>query len=181
MHRLISAALVFGGALFVLGNTPAVASPPAGTFTVTKMAEAVEDIDANPGDGICATARGECTLRAAIQESNALSGRQTISLPPGEHSLIRAGCCEDAADSGDLDITDDATIVGSGMEETAITEISAFGGVERVFDIREGAEVTISDLTIRDVYMSTILPFAENCGGWHPQLGHGHPDTPHDT
>lgn len=34
--------------------------------------------DANPGDGICATAGGACTLRAAIQETNATSGTDTI-------------------------------------------------------------------------------------------------------
>ncbi|MCL2594634.1 MAG: hypothetical protein FWD83_03835 [Promicromonosporaceae bacterium] len=34
--------------------------------------------DANPGDGICANSAGQCTLRAAIHEANALNGR------PGE-------------------------------------------------------------------------------------------------
>src|SRR2546422_6202505 len=37
--------------------------------------------DATPGDGICETAMGNgvCTLRAAIQEANALMGAETIS------------------------------------------------------------------------------------------------------
>jgi CSLREA domain-containing protein len=30
--------------------------------------------DASPGDGVCATAGGECTLRAAIEEANATVG-----------------------------------------------------------------------------------------------------------
>ncbi len=34
--------------------------------------------DVNPGDGQCQTAVGNCTLRAAIQESNALPGADTI-------------------------------------------------------------------------------------------------------
>jgi hypothetical protein len=34
--------------------------------------------DAAPGDGVCATAGGQCTLRAAIQESNMWPGRDTI-------------------------------------------------------------------------------------------------------
>ena len=38
-------------------------------FNVNSTQDAV---DLNPGDGICATATGECTLRAAIQETNAL-------------------------------------------------------------------------------------------------------------
>jgi len=34
--------------------------------------------DANPGDGVCATASGNCSLRAAIQESNAIAGTDNI-------------------------------------------------------------------------------------------------------
>src|SRR3712207_9442894 len=64
-----------------------VALPPAGpahaaTYTVDSPTDAVDD---NPGDGVCATAflPGEgirCTLRAAIMEVNARSGRDTITL-----------------------------------------------------------------------------------------------------
>jgi CSLREA domain-containing protein len=36
-------------------------------FTVNSTADTV---DANPGDGLCADSNGQCTLRAAIQESN---------------------------------------------------------------------------------------------------------------
>lgn len=42
--------------------------------------------DANPGDGVCATEEGTCTLRAAIQESNALNlaaGIVRIGVQPG--------------------------------------------------------------------------------------------------
>ncbi|MBI5933202.1 MAG: hypothetical protein HY867_05805 [Chloroflexi bacterium] len=38
-----------------------------------------EGNDANPGDGVCATSGGSCTLRAAIQEANALAGDDTIT------------------------------------------------------------------------------------------------------
>jgi CSLREA domain-containing protein len=40
------------------------------TFTVNDLGDAA---DANPGDGVCATAGGVCTLRAAIQEFDALN------------------------------------------------------------------------------------------------------------
>jgi CSLREA domain-containing protein len=36
-------------------------------FTVNSTADTV---DANPGDGLCADSKGQCTLRAAIEESN---------------------------------------------------------------------------------------------------------------
>jgi len=52
----------------------------AATFTVNS---ANDDPDANPGDGVCATAQGTCTLRAAIQEANALIGTDTIAFAIG--------------------------------------------------------------------------------------------------
>ncbi|MCA9927283.1 MAG: CSLREA domain-containing protein, partial [Anaerolineales bacterium] len=60
--------------------------------------------DANPGDGICETSPGNaiCTLRAAIQEANALPGEDTIQLPAGTYTLT----------SGELAITDNVTIIG---------------------------------------------------------------------
>lgn len=47
----------------------------AATFTVNDVSDAG---DAVPGDGICATAGGVCTLRAAMEEANALAGADTI-------------------------------------------------------------------------------------------------------
>src|SRR6266550_1183098 len=47
----------------------------AKTFTVNVTGDGV---DANIGDGICATASGNCSLRAAIQEANAIAGTDNI-------------------------------------------------------------------------------------------------------
>jgi CSLREA domain-containing protein len=55
----------------------------AATITVDSTADA---IDANLGDGICATSTGACTLRAALQEANARTGPDIISVPPGIYS-----------------------------------------------------------------------------------------------
>src|SRR5437588_4239553 len=72
----------------------------ATTFTVSSTLDAtVASIN-----GICATAGGVCTLRAAIQEANAHSGDDIINLPPGTYTLSIAGRMEDAAATGDLDI-----------------------------------------------------------------------------
>src|SRR5207247_2397002 len=49
--------------------------PP--TFTVNSNGDAS---DATPGNGVCATAGGVCTLRAAIEEANALSSCGTINI-----------------------------------------------------------------------------------------------------
>jgi hypothetical protein len=40
----------------------------AATFAVDSTADAVDVV---PGDGLCATAAGACTLRAAVMETNA--------------------------------------------------------------------------------------------------------------
>ena len=166
MQRLKTVATVFGCALLagVIAGT-SVTDASGVTFAVTKLVEDVGDVDENPGDGTCATVAGECTLRAAAQESNALPGPQTIFLPPGDHTLVRGGCCEDDADTGDVDITDDTTIVGAGTEQTAITEVSPCC-VERVLDVKAPAAVAIRDLAVRDVFMSVGLPQGtEYCGG----------------
>src|SRR5580765_8589899 len=48
------------------------------SFTVNDLRDLS---DANPGDGVCDTTSGGgvCTLRAAIEESNALAGADTIN------------------------------------------------------------------------------------------------------
>jgi CSLREA domain-containing protein len=81
----------------------------------------VDEIDAAPGDGNCiSTPSGQCTLRAAIMEANALAGDDTINLPAGIYTLTLAGVNEDAGLTGDLDITSTVTIEGAGAESTVI-------------------------------------------------------------
>ena len=99
----------------VLNETPAGA---AVTFTVDSTTDAV---DANPGDGNCASAAGECTLRAAVMESNANPvSRQdqfpenTIRMPGGVFNLNIEGKSEDGSATGDLDITTPVEIIGVG-------------------------------------------------------------------
>ncbi len=120
----------------------------AATFTVNSTIDA---IDANAGDGVCETApgNGECTPRAAVQETNALAGADAITLPAGTFTLSIAGTDEDAAGTGDLDITQDLTINGSGAVNTIIDG----GGIDRIFDLTFfGTPVTvnITGVTIRN-------------------------------
>ena len=58
----------------------------AATFNVNSTADAA---DANPGNGVCAIAgqSNTCTLRAAIEESNALAGDDAVNVPAGNYSL----------------------------------------------------------------------------------------------
>ncbi len=67
---------------------------------------ALDDPDVLPGDSQCYT--GEvpgCSLRAAIQELNAMGGSHTITVPAGTYSISFPGTGEDAAATGDLDLT----------------------------------------------------------------------------
>ncbi len=60
----------------------------AANFVVNSNADKT---DANPGDGLCDTGEGECTLRAAVQEANALEGSDSISIPEGTYTLSIPG------------------------------------------------------------------------------------------
>src|ERR671916_1848883 len=61
----------------------------AATLTVNTTSDAV---DANLGNGLCATAAGTCTLRAAVQEANATAEvNDVIEVPAGIYTLTIAG------------------------------------------------------------------------------------------
>ncbi|MDH3254599.1 MAG: CSLREA domain-containing protein [Acidobacteriota bacterium] len=73
----------------ILMATCFIAGPlSANTFLVDSTDDAV---DASPGDGSCETAAAVCTLRAAIQEANALAGADAISIPTGVFKLTITG------------------------------------------------------------------------------------------
>ena len=87
---------------------------PQQSFVVTRVTDVV---DADPGDGVCeATAGvGDCTVRAAVQESNAFDGLTTVTLPPDSTSVLsKRQFVGDVPTTGDLDILSDLSIVGDG-------------------------------------------------------------------
>ena len=131
-------------------------SAAAATFTVNST---VDSVDASPGNGACADSLNRCTLRAAIMESNASSGPNTIIVPAGTYTLT-IGPFDDefnfdgAEDgSGDLDIlNNNLTIIGAGSGSTIIDG----GAIDRVFDVNNftafgtSVDVTFQDLTVRN-------------------------------
>lgn len=97
---------------------------------------------------------GDCSLREAVIAANgdtavdacpAGNGADTIILPAGEFVFSLAGTGENAAATGDLDITDDLTLVGAGPNDTFIDA----NGIDRVFELFNGSQATISTLTMR--------------------------------
>jgi hypothetical protein len=52
------------------------------------LVDTEEDLpDASPGDGICATSDGRCSLRAAVEEANTIGASSEIELPAGRYTL----------------------------------------------------------------------------------------------
>ena len=112
-------------------------------FTVSTQADT---FDALPGNGVAADAFGDASLRAAIQEANGLAGRDIIVLPSGTYTLNRIGTNEDAAFTGDLDVSSELLIMGAGAGRTIIDAAD----IDRVFDIRPGARLILTGVTIRN-------------------------------
>lgn len=127
-------------------DAPGSVTRPAGeqrraALTVNSTVDAV---DAAPGNGECATVDSECTLRAALQEANALPGADAIHLPAGTYTVTISGAGEDAGATGDLDIASNLTLHGAGEGVTVID--GAY--LDRVLHITGASMVSIVDLTI---------------------------------
>lgn len=82
--------LVFLLSLFtlMLSTLPASAQAHAGSYTF-KVNTTADTHDAHPGDGTCADAQAKCSLRAAIEEADALPSGSliTITVPAGTYAL----------------------------------------------------------------------------------------------
>lgn len=91
---------------------------------------------------------GAGSLRQAIINANANAGTDTITfVGSGTYLLTIAGTGEDAAATGDLDITDNLIIIGNGPGNTVI-DASGFG-VDGVVHLLGTNTATISGVTIQ--------------------------------
>ncbi len=139
----------------------------AATFTVDSEADAP---DAAPGDGACATASGECTLRAAVQESGANADESDlVVLPAGDYVLTLNGADEDGGATGDLDVLDDLMIEGEGTDSTTI-DASVLGdddgsGVpDRAVHVIGSVDFAVSGVTVIGGEASSGSSDTEQCG-----------------
>ena len=131
-------------AVFSLAFTLFATQGFAKEFTVNDFSDAV---DVNVEDGICETSiENNCSLRAAIQQSNALEGVDTIKLPAGTYTLSIGASGDEVAARGDLDITDAVSITGNTSEDTIIDGQQ----LDRVFHVHGGAALTLKNLTIQN-------------------------------
>src|SRR6266581_2057117 len=127
----VGLALLAGLGLSIRPPGAAAATP---AFQVTTTTDAP---DASPGDGICADASGQCTLRAAVQEADAQPSGSTITIvvPAGTFPLKL----------GVLSLTANTiTVQGAGAAATTVDGRNA----SQVFNVSPAASVTIGQLTI---------------------------------
>ena len=139
--RLFAAAGA-GACLLTAGTAawlPGAAQAASLTFTVNTTADAH---DAHPGDGICADAAGQCTLRAALEEAAAAPSGSTvrITVPAGTYDLTLGSLTLGSA-SALLNITVD----GAGAASTVIAATGKFrvmAVTSRATGLLENLEIT---------------------------------------
>ncbi|MGQ9909835.1 MAG: beta strand repeat-containing protein [Candidatus Flexifilum sp.] len=149
-HRFLIVLLLTLPLLFAVQLIPI----RAATFTVTKTADTA--------DGIC---DADCSLREAVIAANASSGADLITIPAGLYALTLGGTGENAAATGDLDITDDVTLQGAGPGATIIAGCDyvtdpSCSGIDRIFDTHAPAV----NLTFRDMTLTRGYAQSENGG-----------------
>ena len=126
---------------------------PAGSFTVNTFSDGVHA-------GACAASTaGECTLREAILESNALSN-STISLSAGTYSLTlgRLSSPDYTGHSGALYVTSSVTITGFSAGTTTIqwgTPTNG-GSVDQIFAVNQDvSSTTTASFSLSNVTLSS--------------------------
>lgn len=90
-----------------------------------------------------------CTLRAAVQAADKVSGASTITLAAGDYKLEIPSTSTNEPANGDLDINGSATsvtITGAGASSTIIDA----NHLDRAFAVQSGKALTVSGVTVRN-------------------------------
>ncbi len=127
------------------------ATEAAGLTPQLFIVDAAHDAaDADPGDGVCATAAGACTLRAAVMEANANPGEDRIEFAESITQVTLALNGAGGA-SGDLLITEQLTIAGNrqnGYPVTGVRGAAAFNNRLFRVDLPPGESARIEGLIL---------------------------------
>lgn len=126
------------GLIFLIYVVGVLGLPQADALSFTAMRLRTDTGDIAPGDGVCANVVGQCSLRAAVDEANALPGHDTIQLTgaPGDESA--------ALVLDEIVIRDDLDIIGEGHRGTLVTGVR----LRRLLRIEPGVSVRITDLSL---------------------------------
>jgi hypothetical protein len=137
----------------------ATAQTPDFSFPITSFSDFWDDLVR--GDTNCQASEGpQCSLRMAIQEANALGQQDPsriieIVLPQGTY-VVQAvaghpngAAGDDAAESGDLDVTSTIILRGDGADTTTIEAGGDGQEIDRVFHVLAGGDLTLEDVSVR--------------------------------
>ncbi|MBT8491704.1 MAG: glycoside hydrolase family 55 protein, partial [Deltaproteobacteria bacterium] len=102
--------------------------------TAVEVDSTTDTADLNPGDGICDSGLGDCTLRAAVEEANATGEPVVVTVPPGTYPL-----------ASQIQIRAEVAVVGAGTRQTVLDGQL----MTRVLKSIDGGVAHISDLDIR--------------------------------
>jgi CSLREA domain-containing protein len=134
-HALVKTSLAAGIGLATLWVVP---SASATTFTVNRTSDTH---DTNPGNGICRDSANRCSLRAAIEETNATPNSiHVIDLPTNTYSLTL----------GELVVSGNQIIRGVSMFSSVIQIPTNAGILQRPLRINTSGTVDIMSVGIRD-------------------------------
>ncbi len=97
---------------------------------------------ADTADGAC---DADCSLREAIIAANQDPGSTAVIVGAGVFLLTRAGRSEDAALTGDLDVTSPIELMGSGATETILDG----NQLDRVVHVLASGSAEIAGVTVR--------------------------------
>jgi len=159
----VSASILANAAQDAVANTSAASSSTDNTVTYNNLVcpttLTVNDLgdtpDANPGDGLCKDATNKCTLRAAIEEANAVTACTPLTINFSVTGTINLGTVLPALDHPNL------TINGPGATSLDVHRNSSTPF--RIFAISASRTVTITGLKITNGLAAGTI----NGGGVH--------------
>ncbi len=107
--------------------------------------------------GNVAPAPGRARFRAAVQEANALSGADTITVPAGVYQLQIPAINTDGPEAGDIDIMSPITITGAGAGTTILDGgppplgMPEQRGLDRLLEVHpRSGTVTLQGIALRE-------------------------------
>ena len=132
----------------------------AATFAVNTINDTS---DAAAGDGVCADQNGDCSLRAAVEEANALTGDDAIAFDATVFNTARTIVLD--TNKGELNITGNVVIAQNSARPVVTISIDPNGFfTNRIFEIQPNAQVTLTRLIIRDGVADTDGGGVRNLG-----------------
>ncbi len=146
-RRVRSAALTLAAVCTAVAAVvvPVGSAAAAGPFVVD---DPLDGVDLSI-DGVCATATGTCTLRAAVQEAVAAGGTTVVTFDPAV-TIAALSVGGPGGAEGDLDLAAGTTLQlrGNVVDGTTTTRVDASGLGDRLFEVAAGARLDLQFVSL---------------------------------